>query len=271
MNDLVKDMPDEQPDEQINGDDDAAQADAGADSVSSSYQINLEGLFDGPMDLLVHLVKKHELDIYDIPIALIAKKYLEYLELMLAVNIDVAGDFLLMAATLAYIKSRTLLPAEPRGDEEESEDPRMEIARPLAEYLQLQAAAQELESRDQLDWDLFPRSDAEEEESKSDSADTLIEVNLFELIDAFQKIVKRLNAADLFNVTVEAISVKSRIAEIIDLLETKGSVTFEELFEEDRTRRQIVVTFLALLEMAKAQIVRIMQHLTSGIIRVLYG
>lgn len=235
------------------------------------YRVHLGDVFDGPMDLLVHLVKKSELDIYDIPIALITEQYLEYLGLMKALNIDVAGEFLVMAATLAHIKSRMLLPTD-LEQEEEAEDPRLEIVRPLEEYLQLKYAAEDLTSRNQLDWDVFVRSASNgSSEAPDEESDDLVQVSLFELIDAFQKIVKRASPEHFLNITVDTISVKGRISEIADLLERRSSVTFEEIFEEQATKSQIIVTFLAILEMAKAQVIRIMQHVSSGIIRIFNG
>ena len=235
------------------------------------YRVHLGDVFDGPMDLLVHLVKKSEVDIYEIPIALITEQYLEYLRLMKALNIDVAAEFLVMAATLAHIKSRMLLPTD-LEPEEEAEDPRLEIVRPLEEYLQLKYAAEDLTHRDQLDWDVFVHSASNgSSESSDEQSDEFVQVSLFELIDAFQKIVKRVSPEHFLNITVDAISVKGRISEIADLLDRRNSVTFEEIFEEQATKSQIIVTFLAILEMAKAQVIRIMQHVSSGIIRIFNG
>lgn len=233
------------------------------------YQVNLGELFDGPMDLLVHLVKKNEVDIYDIPIALITQQYVEYLEWMKSVNIDVAGEFLVMAATLAHIKSRMLLPTP--EEEGEDEDPRMEIIRPLAEYLQLKYAADDLLDRDRLDWDVFRRADLDAAEAWSDEEPGLIQVGLFELIDAFQNIIKRVSPKYLWDLTPDKISVKSRMSQISELIEEKGSVAFTELFETEATRGDIIVTFLAVLEMAKLQLIRVMQHVESGIIRIFNG
>jgi segregation and condensation protein A len=236
---------------------------------NTPYQVNLGELFDGPMDLLVHLVKKNEVDIYDIPIALITQEYMEYLEWMKSINIDVAGEFLVMAATLAHIKSRTLLPTP--EEEGEDEDPRMEIVRPLAEFLQLKYAADDLLDRDRLDWDVFRRADLEARETWGDGEPGLVQVGLFELIDAFQDIIKRVSPKYFFDITPDTISVKSRMSQISELIEEKGSVTFTELFETEVTRGDIIVTFLAILEMAKLQLVRIMQHVDSGIIRIFNG
>jgi segregation and condensation protein A len=234
------------------------------------YEVHLGDLFDGPMDLLVHLVKKNEVDIYDIPIALITQQYMEYLEWMKSMNIDLAGEFLVMAATLTHIKSRMLLPIQ--GEEVDDEDPRMEIVRPLAEFLQLRYAAEDLLERDQLDWDVFVRTDLDDAKAWPEGEPGgLIQVGLFELIDAFQEIVKRVSPAYSWDITPDTISVKSRISQITDILEEQGSVSFQELFEAQAARLDIIVTFLAILEMAKFQLIRIMQHVESGIIRIFYG
>jgi len=221
------------------------------------------------MDLLVHLVKKNEVDLYDIPIAVIASQYMDYLKMMKGLNIDVAGDFLVLAATLAHIKSRMLLPC--CEEDQDEEDPRMEIVRPLEEYLRLKYAAEDLSLRNQLDWDVFARGAPEIAELSEEPSEDLVQVSLFELIDAFKRIVRRVSAEEFFHITVDTISVKSRIGEIVDFLEGRDSVTFEALFEGQVTKGQIIVTFLAILEMAKSQVIRIMQHRASGVIRVFYG
>ncbi len=221
------------------------------------------------MDLLVHLVRKNEVDIYDIPIALIADQYMDTIKMMKIMNIDLAGDFLVMAATLAHIKSRMLLPTP--DEDEEAEDPRMDIVRPMEEFLRLKYAAEDLALRDQLDWDVFARGPAEVTEPAEEDSRDLVRVSLFELIDAFKRIVKRVSAEEFLHITVDKISVKSRISEIADLLDGKDSVTFEALFEGQLTKSQIIVTFLAVLEMAKSQLIRLMQHRQTGIIRIFHG
>ena len=236
--------------------------------MTDVYQIKLEDVFEGPMDLLVHLIKKNEVDIYDIPIALITRQYLEYLEWMQAMNIDFAGDFLVMASTLTHIKSRMLLPAYENEDEEE-EDPRSAIARPLIEYLQMKNAAQQLAGRDLLGDKTFVRS------TSSQTAAFVVEekeiqVGLFELIDAFRKILDGMTGEHRVDLHTERVSVKERINQIVDILEKKGSVAFDELFIENRTRADVIVTFLAILEMVKLSLLRITQHIQTGVIRVFY-
>jgi len=231
------------------------------------YQIKLEDIFEGPMDLLVHLIKKNEVNIYDIPIALITDQYLEYLEWIKAMNVDVAGNFILMAATLAQIKSKMLLPFH--DGEEDDDDPRMEIIRPLNEYLQMKKAAEQLLQRDLLGQDTFIRS-VSEKDMPAEPDDAYIQVGLFELIDAFRQILADLDADQQVDFTADRISIKDCIAQIIEKLEKRGPVTFDELFSRPIRKSDVVVTFLAILEMVKLNLLRIAQHTQSGIMRLFY-
>ena len=233
----------------------------------NDYRVKLD-IFEGPMDLLVYLIKKAEVDIYDIPISLITDQFIAYLDWMKSMNIDLAGDFLVMAATLTHIKSRMLLPNHEKG-EEEDEDPRMEIARPLSEYLRISSAADSLSKRHILGRDTFEGHPARED-LLVDEDDRMIKVGLFELIDAFQTILERVSGDHKVDFSADKISVKDRIAQITELLEAKGSSTFEELFEENITKNDVIITFLAILEMAKINLIQIAQHVQSGIIRIFY-
>jgi segregation and condensation protein A len=237
-------------------------------SMTNGYQIQLEDVFEGPMDLLLHLIKKNEVDIYDIPIALITRQYLDYLEWMKAMNIEFAGDFIVMAATLAQIKSRLLLPAYD-SEQEDEEDPRNAISRPLIEYLQMKNAAQQLASRELLGDKIFVRSSSPQSTAFA-IEEKEIQVGLFELIDAFRKILDDVSGEHRVDLHTERISVKERINEIIDILEQKGSIAFEELFTESRNRSDVIVTFLAVLEMVKLSLLRITQHVQTGVIRMFY-
>ena len=232
------------------------------------YEIKLEDVFEGPMDLLVHLIRKNEVDIYDIPIALITRQYIEYVDWMKMMNIDFAGDFLVMASTLAHIKSRTLLPTH--GNEDDDEDPRMEIARPLLEYLQMKSVADQLAERDLLGEKTFARAFTKEEFKDFEEGDQVIQVGLFELIDAFQKILENIPDDHKIDLDADRVSVKERITELVDILEEKSTLTFYEFFSGKIDRRDIIVTFLALLEMVKLSLIRIAQHTSSGIIRIFY-
>ena len=219
------------------------------------------------MDLLVHLIRKNELDIYDIPIAMITEQYLQYLEWMQAMNIDYAGDFILMASTLTQLKSRMLLPSH--GDEDEEEDPLQEITRPLLEYLQMKSAADSLVERNLLGEKTFIRN-PNRDEFMPGPDDEFIKVGLFELIDAFQKILEKIPDDHRVEFSADVISIKDKISQIVEILEAQGSITFLELFSDSSDKREIIVTFLAILEMVKLTLIRIVQHLHTGIIRIFY-
>jgi segregation and condensation protein A len=233
----------------------------------TSYEVRLDDVFEGPMDLLFYLIKKNEVDIYDIPIALITEQFLAYIELMKSLNIDFAGDFLVMAATLTQIKSRMLLPVH--EEEEEIEDPRLEIARPLQEYLEMKSAADQLARRNILGEHTFVRNPATED-IKWEEENDLIKVGLFELIDAFQKILTNLSPDHRVDMATDRISVKERINQLIDLLEEKNSVTFDELFQGAAQKSDLIVTFLAILEMTKLSLITVVQHALSGVMRIFY-
>ncbi|BBO81395.1 segregation and condensation protein A [Desulfosarcina ovata] len=241
--------------------------DNSADRDDRRYQVKLQNIFEGPMDLLVHLIKKAEVDIYDIPISRITEQYLAYLEWMKQMNIDFAGDFVLMASTLTHIKSRMLLPKQ--LGEEEDEDPRLEITRPLLEYLRIKSAAEQLAERDLLGETTFTRK-PENDLLKEVEDDQVIHIGLFELIDAFQRILEKVTPGHRVDLTRDRISVQQRITQLTEILEEKESLTFDELFSDGRERADIIVTFLALLEMAKLGLVRIAQHVPTGIIRIFY-
>jgi segregation and condensation protein A len=231
------------------------------------YKVQLENIFEGPMDLLVHLIKKNELDIYDIPIAMVTEHYLKYLEWMKVMNIEFAGDFIVMASTLAQIKSRMLLPAS--ADEEDEDDPRHEIIKPLLEYLQMKSAAEQLSERHLLGEETFLRG-LDRQEFLAIQQEEYIQVGLFELIDAFQKILEKIPGDQRLEFTPDKISVKERIMQITDILEAKGSTTFIELFSENPDKSEVIVTFLAILEMVKLALIRIVQHAQTGVMRLFY-
>ncbi|MBW2487538.1 MAG: segregation/condensation protein A [Deltaproteobacteria bacterium] len=232
-----------------------------------SYRVQLEDIFEGPMDLLVHLIKKNELDIYDIPIAMVTDQYLQYLEWIKIMNIDFAGEFIVLASTLAQIKSRMLLPAA--ADEEEEDDPRQEIIRPLIEYLQMKSAAEQLSERHILGEATFVRS-GDHRDFLGEEDEPYVQVGLFELIDAFQKILAKIPGDLRLEFTPDKISVKEKITQITDILEARGSVTFDELFSERPDKAEVIVTFLAVLEMVKLTLIRIAQHAQTGVLRLFY-
>ena len=244
--------------------------------TDSAYQVRLD-VFEGPLDLLLHLVKKHELEIFDIPISFITEKYLEYLDLLSSLNLDLAGEYLLMAATLAHIKSRELLPAPPPGQageaEEEGdgeEDPRQELIRRLLEYQKYREAAESLGNRPVMGRNVWtrgaPQEDALSENVAREVVPPLAEVPVIKLIEALDRVLASAKIKISHQVTVDRLSVSERINQLADRLESEGSFTFGSCFrflrEEvtlEEARHDAVVTFLALLEMAKLGVIRLWQ------------
>jgi segregation and condensation protein A len=227
-----------------------------------STRVQLE-IFEGPLDLLLHLIKKNEVSITDIPIAAITEQYLATLELMQSLSLDLAGEFLVMAATLIHIKSRMLLPAgeDEAQDEEEGGDPREELVRRLLEYQRFKEAAAELEQREILTRDVFVRSGASAEETP---VPTFREASVFELLSALRRVLERLPQNDAHEVTLEKITVREKMTVVLDALRAGGDVLFETLFNEVKTRMEIVVTFLAMLELVKVRAIRIVQEELGG-------
>jgi segregation and condensation protein A len=219
--------------------------------------------FEGPLDLLLHLIRSNEVDIADIPIATISEQYLAYLELMRALDIDVAADYLLMAATLAYIKSRMLLPPDPDilGDDE-GLDPRAELARRLAEYAVFKDAAEVLARRPLLNRDVFA---AQLDVSSLPSKDGVLSVSLFALIEAMQGVLARIPPAQArHTVSRSRITLQQAMIEIMDRLRAAAGATvlFVDLFSagSESTRERVVLTFLSILELAKIQALLIFQN-----------
>jgi len=233
---------------------------------SQPYTFRLGG-FEGPLDLLLHLIKKNELDIMDIPIALITEQYLEYLKLMKILNLDVAGDYLLMASTLLHIKSKMLLPSPSSEEEEEGEDPRAELVRKLLEYQKYKEAAVDLDKKPRLDRDVFIRTAPMD--TKEIAEEERIEVSLFELLEAFRKVLKKAKAEDFHEVVLDQITIETKIEEILSILQReKRSIAFHLLFPEQSSLRVIVVTFLAILELVKMKMVRLFQSAPFETIRI---
>jgi segregation and condensation protein A len=224
--------------------------------------------FEGPLDLLLHLIKVNEVDIYDIPIALITAQYLEYLDLMQELNLDIASEYLVMAATLAYIKSRLLLPSQTDLSEEKTgEDPRDELVRRLLEYQKFKQAAEQLGSKEILGRDVFARSAHEEIEEGEGGED--IEASLFDLMEALREILKKVETQEkLLDFTREKISLKDKMIEILEKLRDAEHILFEDLFSGYITRFEIIVTFVALLELIKNQKIRALQVQAFGSIRI---
>ena len=230
----------------------------------SLYSVKLE-TFEGPLDLLLHLIRKNELNIYDIPIADITRQYLEYIRLMKELNLEVAGEFLVMASTLLQIKSRMLLPAlvDDEGNEEE-EDPRAELVRRLLEYQRYKEASLLLRERDLLGRETFARKFDPPDLADLVPEEGPLEVELFQLVDAFRKVLAKMPAAAIHQVAADTVSIADRITEILAFISDQRMVLFDELFDERANREFLVVTFLAILELCKLRMVNIIQEERYG-------
>jgi len=234
---------------------------------NSDYKVKLDA-FEGPLDLLLHLIKKNEVDIWDIPISAITSQYLHYIEMMKLLNLDLAGDFLLMAATLIHIKSRMLLPQTDDEDAEEEEtDPREDLVRRLLEYRKYKEASRELAERDVTGRDVFLLGFSEEIDSapEEDSHD----VSLFDLLEALNDLLNDAPRITSHNVSLETVSVKEKIDIILERLEREGRITFQSLFDQDTAKEHIIAIFLAILELAKRKSVRAFQGENFGTISVM--
>ncbi len=220
-------------------------------------------MFEGPLDLLLHLIRTNEVDIADIPITQIADQYLEYLELMQLLDIDVAADYLVMAATLAHIKSRMLLPPDPNDDDEEGGDPREELARRLAEYAVFKDAAQDLGGRSLLGRDVFRGTP---DLSDIPAPESVLEGSLWSLLEAMQRVLKNLpDESSVHEVLRETLTVQDRMIHVMDLVRGHAAgLLFEDLLTDGQvTRQRVVLTFLAILELTRIRALRIMQSLAE--------
>jgi len=234
------------------------------------YAIKLD-IFEGPLDLLLYLIKKNEIDIYNIPIALITEQYLQYLKMIKSLNLDLAGEYLVMASTLIHIKSKMLLPVpEESPDEETDEDPRAELVKQLLEYKSFKEAAAALEMRPLLERDVFTRSLPVMDDIVTDGVDEddLMEVSIFELIEAFHHLISRIDKKELLEIDLEKISLTDIINEIMERVNQEKNITFEQLLGERINRRRIIYTFLAVLELIKMKMIKAYQTSVFGVIRI---
>src|SRR3954468_2881931 len=237
--------------------------------MDDDYKVKLE-VFEGPLDLLLFLIKRDEIDIYDISIERITKQYLEYLQAFRELNIDVAGEFMVMAANLIYMKSRSLLPVDQRPPDEEAEedDPRWELIRQLIEYKKFKEVAADLHARELEQQQRFPRTGNGIDELEL-APIRLGEVGIFQLINAFQNVIKRIEARqDLREIFDDQFTVSDKIEVILRRINSGGNVRFSELFESMNSRVEIVVTFLALLELIRLKQVRATQGDPLGEIEI---
>jgi segregation and condensation protein A len=237
------------------------------ESILEAYPVRLEN-FEGPLDLLLHLIKKNELNIYDIPITLITSQYIEYIDLMQDLNLDVAGEFLVMAATLIHIKSRMLLPRPDPAQEDPEEDPRDALMRRLLEHQKFKAAAELLHERETLRSAQWTRPDGPIAEIAGEPPEPEIEVDLFSLISAFRAVVERAKARPKVCLPSEQIPIEDRIEQLMERLSETEACGFEDLFEDIQTRAGLVVTFLAILEMIRLKLIRVFQGGALAPIRI---
>ena len=235
------------------------------ESLSSSAPYRIQaGDFEGPLDLLLHLVRVNEVDITDIPIVTITEQYNEYLTLMRELNLEIAGEYLLMAATLMHIKSQLLLPPDPDAADEEETDPRDELAQQLLEYQRFRQAAESLQamqSRRGLIWtrEMVPEEFADEE---------LLAVDMFDLLQAFRKMVGRLGEEAQLRLKRDNVSIAEKIAWLTKVLHERRSIDLLELLAELPTRLDRIATFLAVLEMTRMSVILLFQRKLFGEIRV---
>jgi segregation and condensation protein A len=237
------------------------------ESILEAYPVHLDN-FDGPLDLLLHLIKRHEVSIYDIPITLITRQYLDYIDLMQEMNLDVAGEFLVMAATLIHIKSRMLLPRPDPAQEDPEEDPREALVRRLLEHQKFKAAAELLHERETLRSAQWTRPDGPIAEIAGEAPEPEVEIDLFSLISAFRAVVERSKQRPKVYLPSEQIPIEDRIEQLLARLSETEACGFEDLFSDVESRAGMIVTFLAMLEMIRLKLIRVFQAGVVGPIRV---
>jgi len=239
------------------------------ESAVDAFPVKLSN-FEGPLDLLLHLIKKNEVNVHDIPIALITRQYLDAIHLLQEMNLDIAGEFLVMAATLIHIKSKMLLPRPETaaGVEGEEEDPRDALVRRLLEHQKFKAAAELLHEREQLRSAQWLRPDARVADIGGDDYEPDLEVDLFSLLSAFQSVVERAKLRPKVLLPPEQMPVEVRIEQLLARLSETDACGFEELFADVDDRGGLIVTFLALLEMIRLKLVRVFQSASFGPIRI---
>ena len=239
------------------------------ESVLEDYPIKLQN-FEGPLDLLLHLIRKNEIDIYDIPILPITQQYLEYLDVMKELDLDLAGEFLVMAATLIHIKARMLVPRLELEAEDEGnpEDPRDELVRRLIEHQKYKAAAELLHDRETVRSAQWGRPDERLTDIAGEPFERTLEVDLFGLLQAFQAVLERARDRPGVPVPGEEVSIETRARQLLERLSVTDACAFEALFDEVSCRTDLVTTFLALLEMIRLRLIRVFQSGAFGPIRV---
>ncbi len=217
------------------------------------------GEFEGPLDLLLHLIRQEQVSIYDIPVARIADEYLRYLQLMQELDIAVAGDFLVMAATLIELKTKMLLPRDPFAEAIEEEDPRRELVDQLLEYQKYKAAAQMLWSRATVERAVFKRAELETDKNNPEVA-----VGVFDLLKVFQEILARHKEEVLLEIEREEISMSEMLERLRNMVMSAGELNLKVFFERACSRRELVLAFLSVLELVRTTEIRLFQQQTFG-------
>lgn len=236
-----------------------------------SWQVKLP-VFEGPLDLLLYLIKRDELDVYDIPIEKITRDYVDYLKAMELLNLEIAGEYLVIAATLLYIKSRLLLPVDqqPPEDEIEQEDPRWELVRQLVEYKKFKDAALHLGEQGALREGMFPRDPKDLNLNHSPRKQAPQEANVFDLLTALQRVLDQVAQREKTQqIQEEKFTVTEKMAIISELLQKETKVFFHDLFQNVASQVEVVVTFLALLELARLKQLQLQQDDAFGEIAVI--
>ncbi len=228
-------------------------------AIQDEFKVELE-VFEGPLDLLLYLIKKEEVDIYNIPIERITTTYMEYLELMRMLDLNIAGEFIVMAATLMMIKSRMLLPEDQRPElEEDEEDPRWDLVRQLVEYKKFKDAANLLQDRELLQENIFALGQEGDVGGEKEQGLVLQDVSLFDLITAFNEVLKRAKPEGVSEIFPDRFTVADKIDAILGVLKDKKEIVFSQLFGTSTTRHEIICTFLALLELIRLRQVDVRQ------------
>lgn len=230
-----------------------------SDTSVSPYQVRLE-VFEGPLDLLLHLIKKEQVSIYDIPIARITEQYLEYLSLMQEMDLAIAGDFLVMAATLIYIKTKMLLPRHPLAEElAEEEDPRQQLVHQLLEYQKYKAAAEMLWAKAEVEQAVFTRPPL-----RLEGAETEVTATVYDLFEAFRQAMERWKQKITLEIERDEITMAEKLVEIRQQLALVDTLDVTELFEQARSRQELITIFLAVLELVKESVIRLVQRTAFG-------
>ncbi|NQT91076.1 MAG: segregation/condensation protein A [Candidatus Omnitrophica bacterium] len=232
-----------------------------------TYKVKLE-IFEGPLDLLLYLIRRDELNIHDIPISNITNQYVQYLDLMRMLDLDIAGEFLVMAATLMHIKSKLLLPPDETQEAEEEQDPRAELVGKLLEYKKFKEAARQLQNMESKQKEVFTNPGSREIAPDAPDDDLYFEANIFDLLTAFSKILKEVPKEKFYEVVKDEVTVSEKIHEIFHLLVKRPTIYFLELFHKVRSKIEIIATFLALLELIRMKEVLVKQDKVFSDIKI---